>query len=139
MQQQVWNRLNLAKFAIKTAFWMPIYMFLGYMTIRNSIELIQSYQENKIDLNMTSMMNQPTVPFPNYTICLYFNVTKIFDAADAKNRIGSNSSYSKDLEKFFSEYSDSLKTRSTDLTWPNTTNGVIVRYFNKQMTTTGQL
>jgi hypothetical protein len=128
-EQNEWTRLNVAKFMINIAFWMPIYILFGYLTIGSSIAIIQQYQVNPIYLNMTAMINQPRAIFPNYTICLYFNVTQVFDAVDTMNRNGSNSSYSEDLKAFFFDNGETLTNDTSNLTfWPTTTNGVIVRY-----------
>ena len=63
------------------------------------------------------MINQPKAIFPSFTICLYFNVTEVFDAADIQSRNGdSDSSYSKELEAFFFDYGEPYKT--AHLIWP---------------------
>jgi hypothetical protein len=129
MERKDWTRLYAAEFAVKIVFWTPIYIIFAYMTITSSIDIFQQYQANPIYVSMTAMINQPSVPFPNYTVCLYLNVTEMFDAADVSNRNGSNTSYLIDLKKFFSDNADAIKNGKFNLAvWPNTTNGVIVRY-----------
>jgi hypothetical protein len=127
--RDIWTWQNSA-FMIRMAFWIPIYLFGGYLTMSTSIELIKQYRENPIYLSMTAVINRPSVALPNYTACVYFNVTKVFDAVDyANNRNESVSSFSEILENFFSAYSENIKTVNSNSTqWPNTTNGVIVRY-----------
>jgi hypothetical protein len=64
-----WTGGNIAAFMFKAAFWIPIYLFGGYLTISTSIGLIEQYLENPIYLSMTAMINQPYVLIPNYTAC----------------------------------------------------------------------
>ena len=126
INREEWTRGKVAKFIVKAAFWILIYILGSYLTISTSIDLIQQYFANPISLNMKTVMNPSTIQYPNNTQCLYLDVTKAFDGVDAAKRNGSNSSYSDVLEKFFNESTKNEVFQP--IKWPKTINGVIIRY-----------